>query len=240
MKELECQILSVQAMNHDVYRILLQAPETACCYQAGQYILLMLEGGESPAFSLASSPVNWPQLELHVRVTPGAGLSSVVLEQLQRGGSISLKVAAGDAIWEAPVDGETPIIFLAASTGFSQAKSLIETALEEGCQNPFYLYWGVREAKDLYWLALAELWAEQHEHVHFIPVISDGLESDAWTGRTGLVHEAVVADAHDLSAAQVWACGSPGMVYAALDAFVLEGLHKDQMRSDVFAYAPRD
>lgn len=238
--KLECQIVGVDAMSDDVFRVRLQAPDVACPYQAGQYVLLELESGEKPAFSLASSPVNWPQLELHVRVMAGNGLSGRVVERMQEGGSISLHVAAGDAVWQAPLDAEIPLIMLAASTGFSQAKSLVETALAEAVANPIYIYWGAREAADLYWSGLPELWASQHANVHFIPVVSDGLDSDDWQGRTGLVHEAVLADKHDLSRALVWACGSPGMVYAAFDAFTLEGLHKAQIFSDVFAYAPRD
>jgi CDP-4-dehydro-6-deoxyglucose reductase len=48
-----------------------------------------------------------------------------------------------------------------------------------------------------------------------VPVLSEPAVDDAWDGRTGLVHQAVMADWPDLSQHQVYACGAPVMVEAA-------------------------
>jgi CDP-4-dehydro-6-deoxyglucose reductase len=48
-----------------------------------------------------------------------------------------------------------------------------------------------------------------------VPVISDALPEDAWSGRTGFVHRAVMEDFPDLSGHQVYACGVPIMVDSA-------------------------
>jgi NAD(P)H-flavin reductase len=45
--------------------------------------------------------------------------------------------------------------------------------------------------------------------------LSEPEPADAWAGRTGLVHQAVMQDWPDLSAHQVYACGVPVMVEAA-------------------------
>ena len=58
--------------------------------------------------------------------------------------------------------------------------------------------------------ALARQWP-----IEYIPVISDALAEDGWTGRTGFVHRAVMQDFPDLSGHQVYACGVPVMVDAA-------------------------
>src|SRR5690606_7014792 len=60
-----------------------------------------------------------------------------------------------------------------------------------------------------------------------------------WEGRCGLLHEAIRADFPDLSGLQVYASGSPAMVYATLDALVEAGMAAQQMRADGFGYAPR-
>ena len=58
--------------------------------------------------------------------------------------------------------------------------------------------------------ALPLRWSSEHaQHFRYVPVISDALPEDAWTGRTGFVHRAVMQDFPDLSGHQVYACGAP-------------------------------
>ena len=51
-------------------------------------------------------------------------------------------------------------------------------------------------------------------------MLSEPRPDDGWTGRTGFVHRAVMADLPDLSAFEVYACGTPVMVEAAQADFV--------------------
>ena len=68
-----------------------------------------------------------------------------------------------------------------------------------------------------------------------MPVLSEPTADDAWNGRTGFVHHAVMADLPDLSAHQVYACGAPVMVSAALHDFTaLCGLPEDEFYADAF------
>jgi CDP-4-dehydro-6-deoxyglucose reductase len=86
---------------------------------------------------------------------------------------------------------------------------------------PMVLYWGGRRPKDLYMDALAHNWAREHAaQFKYVPVVSEGLPEDGWTGRTGFVHRAVMEDFPDLSAHQVYACGVPIMVDSARRDFV--------------------
>ena len=56
--------------------------------------------------------------------------------------------------------------------------------------------------------------------LRYVPVVSDALPEDAWSGRTGFVHMAVLQDQPDLSAHEVYACGVPIMVESAKRDFV--------------------
>jgi len=68
-----------------------------------------------------------------------------------------------------------------------------------------------------------------------VPVLSEPLASDGWTGRTGLVHQAVMQDLSDLSGHQVYACGNPLMVEAAQrDLIGVCGLPEDEFFADAF------
>jgi CDP-4-dehydro-6-deoxyglucose reductase len=130
-------------------------------------------------------------------------------------------------------DSDKPIVFVASGTGFAPIKAMIEAARHKGVARPMTLYWGGRRPKDLYLNALAESWAGAS--FRYVPVISDALPEDGWTGRAGFVHRAVMEDFPDLSACQVYACGVPVMVDAAKKDFTLKcGLPEDEFFADSF------
>jgi CDP-4-dehydro-6-deoxyglucose reductase len=98
------------------------------------------------------------------------------------------------------------------------------------------LYWGGRRPKDLYLNELALGWAAEHpQQFKYVPVISDGLPEDAWRGRSGFVHRAVMEDFPDLSSHQVYACGVPIMVDSARTDFTAKcRLPEDEFFADSF------
>ena len=68
-----------------------------------------------------------------------------------------------------------------------------------------------------------------------MPVLSDAKLNDSWTGRTGFVHQAVLADLPDLSGHEVYACGAPVMVSSARTDFVAKaGLPDEFFYADAF------
>ena len=69
----------------------------------------------------------------------------------------------------------------------------------------------------------------------FNRLVSDALPEDEWTGRTGLVHQAVLDDFADLSGFQVYACGAPIVVDSArADYCDQAGLPPDEFYADSF------
>ena len=100
------------------------------------------------------------------------------------------------------------------------------------------LYWGARAMPDLYMPALPGEWQQANPSFTFIPVLSDPQAEDAWPGRTGFVHEAVIVDFPDLSGYDVYACGGPAMIDAAKRDFTQRcGLPAEQFYADSFTYA---
>ena len=70
--------------------------------------------------------------------------------------------------------------------------------------------------------------------LRYVPVVSDALPEDAWTGRTGFVHQAVLDDFADLSGHQVYACGAPIVVESARRDYVAAGLPEEEFYADSF------
>jgi CDP-4-dehydro-6-deoxyglucose reductase len=115
---------------------------------------------------------------------------------------------------------------------------MLEHAFAEHTDRELVLYLGVRSLKDLYMAELPQQWLAEHPNFSFIPVLSNPQPGDHWQGRTGFVHEAVLADFDDLSGYQVYACGAPAMVDNARDSFVAtRKLPEDEFFADAFVYA---
>ncbi len=239
MTILSCPIRSIRYYNHDTRQLILEIPETGDCrFRAGQYLELILPEKKCP-FSIANSPERKGILELHVRPTPDSE-DSRAIERLLDSDIRELQVdfPKGDCyLTESP---DTPLVLIAASTGITQMKSIIEYLIPRGIDLPLHLYWGVLSDRDLYLNDLFREWSDTHRNFHYIPVVSEPETSPEWQGRTGLVGEAVLEDFQDLSDMTVYVGGGPGMVYATLDAFVARGLPENRMYSDVFSYAPRN
>ena len=134
-------------------------------------------------------------------------------------------------------DSAKPVILLAGGTGFAPVKSIVEHAIAKGMTRPMFIYWGAKARIDLYQHALPEKWAAEHTHIRYVPVLSEPAAGDDWAGRTGFVHQAVLADFADLSAYQVYACGSPLMIDAARRDFVAQGLPEEEFFSDAFTFS---
>jgi CDP-4-dehydro-6-deoxyglucose reductase, E3 len=101
-----------------------------------------------------------------------------------------------------------------------------------------HFYWGARKLADLYMLDMAKQW--EQAGIKFTPVLSEALPEDAWTGRTGFVHHAVMADYADLSGHDIYACGAPVVVEAAHTDFTKQrGALNENFYSDAFTFAPK-
>ncbi|MNN33481.1 CDP-6-deoxy-L-threo-D-glycero-4-hexulose-3-dehydrase reductase [compost metagenome] len=126
-------------------------------------------------------------------------------------------------------------MLLASGTGFAPLKAIVEHMINEQSTRSITLYWGGRRPHDLYMDALCRQWAADLPQFTYVPVVSDALPEDGWSGRTGFVHQAVIADLPDLSGHQVYACGAPVMVDSAHRDFVqLCQLPDDEFYADAF------
>jgi CDP-4-dehydro-6-deoxyglucose reductase len=135
-------------------------------------------------------------------------------------------------------DSAAPIVLLASGTGFAPIKAIIEQLRANGDQRTVTLYWGCRSRADLYQHDWAEQMARDMPNLRYEPVLSEPADGDAWRGRVGLVHQAVMADWPDLSGHQVYACGAPVMVDAAQRDFVARcGLPTEAFFADAFTSA---
>ena len=175
---------------------------------------------------------NPPALELHLRHMPGGRFTDHVFGAMQPKEILRIEGPFGSFFLRE--DSHLPIVLLAAGTGFAPVKALIEHLQLKAIGRPAVLYWGCRRRADLYLHDWAETAAAAMPHLRYVPVLSESID-EGWSGRTGLVHRAVMEDLPDLSGYQVYACGAPVMVDSAQVDFVAQcGLPPDEFYADSF------
>ncbi len=233
VKKLPCRVHKIARVADDVIILQLKLPANERLqFLAGQYIEFILKDGSRRSFSMANPPHDDEFLELHVRHVPGGSFTDHVFGALKERDILRFEGPLGSFFLQ---PGDKPILFVASGTGFAPIKAIIEDAFNKGVDRPMTLYWGARRPKDLYLNALPQKWAAEHPRFKYVPVVSDALPEDRWTGRTGFVHHAVMADFADLSGYQVYACGVPVMVESARRDFTHErGLPIDEFFADSF------
>lgn len=236
-RTLPVRVEKLERLAPDVMLVELRLPGSEpFSYLPGQYIDILMSGGRRRAFSLASAQASGATLQLHVRHIRGGEFTGHVFETMKVRDLLRIHGPHGSFFLRE--DSGKPMVLVARGTGFAPIKAIVEHALARGNPRPIYLYWGGKRRRDLYLDALARGWAAGHAHLRYVPVLSAPDEGDAWRGRTGALHDAVLEDIPDLSGFQVYACGAPGMVAAAREAFIARGaLPEGEFIADAFEYA---
>jgi CDP-4-dehydro-6-deoxyglucose reductase, E3 len=238
IKTLPCRIARLTPLAPDVLQVMLQLPAVERLpFHPGQYLDVLLEGGNRRSFSIACPPHDSALLELHVRRVQGGGFTQRLFDTRALGPGSLLRI-------EGPMGqfsyrpGTSPIIMVAGGTGFAPLKSMLRHALETGVRRDIHFYWGARHAADVYEEQRMLEWTRRHGELRFTAVLSEATRAEAAHHRTGWVHDAVLADHPSLSAFEVYAAGPPAMIEAMRASFPRHGLSAQRLYFDSFDYAP--
>ena len=241
VKKMPSRVSSLEKVSHDVMVVKLQLPANDTMrYHAGQYVEFILRDGDRRSYSMANAPHTLikpdvlppgatpgavpgampaapPGVELHIRHMPGGKFTDHVFSAMKEKEILRIEGPYGSFFLRE--DSVKPMVLLASGTGFAPLKAVIEHMQFKGIKRPATLYWGGRRPADLYQDAWVRARVAEMPHLRYVPVVSDALPEDRWTGRTGFVHKAVLEDFPDLSGYQVYACGAPIVVESAQAAY---------------------
>jgi CDP-4-dehydro-6-deoxyglucose reductase len=238
VKTMPCRVQKLEKAADDVMIMYLKLPTNERLqFLAGQYIEFILKDGKRRAFSLANAPHDDEFLELHLRLIPGGTFTEYAFSAMREKDILRFEGPLGT--FRLHEDSDKPIVMVAGGTGFAPIKALVEHAIHSRIKRPMAIYWGAKNRAELYMPQLPERWAAEHSHIRYVPVLSEPGAEDNWSGRTGFVHDAVLADIADLSGYQAYVCGAPVMVEAALRDFTARGLPRDEFFADIFSYAAK-
>ena len=236
IRTLPCRVQKMQRAAAGIMLLHLKLPAAERVqFLAGQYLDILLKDGTRRSFSMANAPHDDEFLQLHVR-NYGGPFSEQVFTRMKERDILRFEGPLGTFFLRE--DEDKPVILLASGTGFAPIKAILEHAFHTRDPRSFVLYWGARVRADLYLDELPARWAREHNNFQYVPVLSEPRPGDHWSGRTGLVHEAVAHDIPDMSGCQVYACGVPVMVEAAHRDFTSRcGLPDEEFFSDAFTPA---
>ncbi len=236
IKKMPVRVASLEKVSHDVIVLKLQLPASDTFqYHAGQYVEFLLRDGARRSYSMATAPhrqAEGPAMELHIRHMPGGKFTDHVFGAMKEKDILRIEGPYGSFFLRE--DSDKPIVLLASGTGFAPIKAILEHMRFKNIQRPTTLYWGGRRPADLYQHAWLLEQCAQMPQLRYVPVVSDALPEDQWTGRTGFVHQAVLQDQPDLSGHQVYACGAPIVVESAQRDYLAAGLPAEEFFADSF------
>ena len=245
IRKMPARIAKIERPAPDVAIVSLQLPANERLqFRAGQYLEFILKDGSRRSYSMATAPHADELIQLHIRHMPGGKYTDGLFASppsVKERDIVRIEAPLGTFFLREDEPG--PIVLLASGTGFAPIKAIAEHIFHKRLNRDepnrparrVTLYWGCRRPSDLYLDGLPRRWAEEQPNFTYVPVLSDATPEDAWTGRTGFVHQAVMQDLPDLSSHRVYACGAPVMVDSARADFTARcGLPADSFYADAF------
>lgn len=248
IKTLPCRIARLERLAPDVMQVFLKLPSVeALQFQAGQYLDVLLDDGRRRSFSIASPPHHGDLIELHVRRVMGGGFSELLFTTLKVGALLRIEGPVGQFVYR---EGNAPLLMVSGGTGFAPMKSMLMHMFEHGIRRETHLYWGGRQAVDVYQKDLVMEWMRRHPQLHFTAVLSEAGDiaaEDVGLGglhptygsaarRLGWVHEAALADHPQLDEFDVYVAGPPALVEIVRSTYPPRGATR--LYFDSFDYAP--
>ena len=240
IKKMPVRVLSLEKKSDDVMVVKLQLPANDVMqFHAGQYVDFLLRDGDRRSYSMANAPhtlvAGSPAIELHIRHMPGGKFTDHVFGAMKE--KEIQRIEGPQGSFYLREDSNKPIVLLASGTGFAPIKAILEHMQHKGITRPTRLYWGGRRPGDLYLNDWVQAQLAAMPNLSYVPVVSDALPEDSWTGRTGFVHQAVLQDTPDMSGFEVYACGAPIVVDSARADYTKAGLSNDDFYADAFTSA---
>lgn len=238
------RVEAVTPLTHDIVSLTLgMVDPPALTFKAGQYVDITVPGStQHRSFSIATTPDTPERLEFIIKRYPGGLFSGLLDGHLRPGDTLDLVGPYGTFTLRAKSDRR--VVFIGGGAGMAPILGLLRQMVREGLDRPVTFYYGARTVDDLFYRDEIDALGGRLAHFAFIPCLSDAWPDD-WTtrpdgGRTGIVTTVVDAAEADLDDADVYLCGPPPMVDAALELTDRRGVPREQVHYDKFTTAVGD
>lgn len=212
-KEFKTVVEYIEDLTYDtkLVRFKLQNSQTID-FKPGQYAQIKVPGIEvTRAYSMASNPKNNDVIEMIIRQVPHGQATTFVHKALEVGDKIALTGPFGDFFLR---ETQREMICIAGGSGKAPIRAILSVLKDRGMPRKVTYFFGAKTTKDIY--LTEEFMQLQHEYPNFryVPALSEPKPEENWTGEVGLITDVVDRIVGDLSEAEAYLCGSPGMIGA--------------------------
>jgi propane monooxygenase reductase component len=215
---------AVEPLTADIWWLKLR-PEEPLEFKPGQYVDIGIPGtDEHRSFSMANTDPE--TLEFMIKQYPGGRLSGLLADGSIKPGD-TLEVTGPYGVFTLRRSSPRRLLFIGGGAGMAPILSLLRSMKESGIEREAAYYYGARSEADLFHLEeLAEM------PCGFVPALSE--DSNGWAGETGLITDVVDRLEGDLAEVDVYLCGPPPMVDAAIALLDARGVPEAHVYFDKF------
>jgi propane monooxygenase reductase subunit len=227
-------IESISDLSHDITELVLRPVEAGSLrYYAGQYVDIIIPGADGHrSFSMASPPSPEGKLQFIIKRYPGGHFSGLLEGSLAVGDKLDVRGPYGTFTLKA--SSERRMVLAAGGAGMAPMLALLRQMAESRNDREVTFYYGARTESDLICAEeIAEI-AQQLPQLKYVRCLSDSWPDEWDEDQTGFVHD--VVDRHEtaLAACDIYLCGPPPMIDAALALLQSQGVPTEQIHYDKF------
>lgn len=233
IQKLTTRIVAIDELTHDIrgLRLELLVPKEFS-FMPGQYVDITIPGTEEHrSFSMANTPTTDNQLEFMIKLYPDGHFSGLLSDGLAVGDELDVVGPYGTFVLR---DTAARLVFLAGGAGMAPLVSLLTAMAEQGNTRPVTYYYGARTQADLFHLDELAALATRLPQLTFVPALSDAEADASWTGEKGFITDVLARHESDLSDADLYLCGPPPMIDAAMDTLQAKGADPKRIFFDKF------
>jgi propane monooxygenase reductase component len=237
IQDVRTRVTAVKPVTKDIVSLQLETVEPAAfAFKPGQYADIHIPGSdEHRSFSMATTPSTPGELEFLIKKYPGGKFSGLLDGGISVGDELSLTGPYGTSTLK---EGHIlPVVCVAGGAGMAPILSILRHMSETGSRRPVRFYYGARTPSDLFFVdEIAEIGRGLVDFA-FTACLSESTEGvlpDTLTVEEGNVTDVVARHEGEIGKTEVYMCGPPPMVDAALDLLQTHAVPKDQIFYDKF------
>jgi propane monooxygenase reductase subunit len=202
-------------------------------FYPGQYVDIQIPGHEEHrSFSMAAPASPDGLLEFIIKRYPGGHFSGLLEGELAVGDRLDVTGPYGT--FTLKTSSERRLVFAAGGAGMAPMLALLRQMAESRNERGVTFYYGARTEPGLICMAEIEELRQHLPQLKFVPCLSDSWP-DGWDeATTGFVHDVVGRHEDALAECDIYLCGPPPMIDAALDLLGSRGVPQEQIYFDKF------
>jgi len=230
-----CEKITDLTPDIKLFRLKLSEAESVD-YVPGQYVQLFSPKYSDKveevyrAYSIASDPKDKSVVELIIRLVPGGICTTYCFNYLKENNPVRFNGPYGKFRLSST---DADMVFIAGGSGMAPIRSMLYEMKNKGIKRKAEFFFGANTEKDLFLTEEMKDFEKQLFNFKYIPVVAKPQEN--WTGEKGLVTDAVDRYYSNLSNAEAYLCGSPGMIDNSIKVLLKHKMKEENIFYDKFA-----